>query len=121
MKSTGDSQLIIVHFGFLYDESDLFTGLYMKACMKMGVVQLLFWGVWAGVTSHPSRWKVWLFVVGGSLAVLLEIYDFPPYRGFVDAHALWQAASIPLTYIFWSFVREDAEFRTSTLLKKMKR
>ncbi|XVF12426.1 hypothetical protein REPUB_Repub08aG0117400 [Reevesia pubescens] len=95
-------------------------GLNMKVCMAMGVAQLIIWGFWAGVTSHPSRWKVCLYIVGGSLAVLLEIYDFPPYKGFVDAYALWHAASIPLTYICWSFVRDDAEFRTSTLLKKMK-
>ncbi|OMO97933.1 Per1-like protein [Corchorus olitorius] len=95
-------------------------GLNMKVCMAMGVTQLLIWGIWAGVTSHPSRWKVWLFVLGGSLALLLQIYDFPPYRGFVDAHAVWHAASIPLTYLSWSFVRDDAEFRTSALLKKVK-
>ncbi|XVF50752.1 hypothetical protein PTKIN_Ptkin04bG0128500 [Pterospermum kingtungense] len=95
-------------------------GLNMKVCMAMGVSQLLLGGVWAGVTNHPSRWKVWLFNFGGSFTVFLEIYDFPPYRGFVDAHALWHAASIPLAYICWSFVRDDAEFRTSTLLKKTK-
>lgn len=92
----------------------------MKVCIAMGVAQLLIWGIWAGITSHPSRWKVWLFVVWGSLVVFLEIYDFPPYKGFVDAHALWHAVNIPLTYFCWSFVQDDAEFRTSTLLKKIK-
>ncbi|XVE58615.1 hypothetical protein DITRI_Ditri04bG0183700 [Diplodiscus trichospermus] len=95
-------------------------GLNMKVCMAMGVAEIVIWGVWAGVTSHPSLWKVWLFNVGATLAMLLEIYDFPPYKGFVDAHALWHAACIPLTYICWSFVRDDAEFRTSILLKKIK-
>ncbi|KAH1075481.1 hypothetical protein J1N35_027809 [Gossypium stocksii] len=95
-------------------------GLNMKVCMAMGVAQLLIWGIWAGITSHPSRWKVWLFVLWGSLVVFLEIYDFPPYKGFIDAHALWHAVSIPLTYFCWSFVQDDAEFRTSTLLKKIK-
>ncbi|TYH41670.1 hypothetical protein ES332_D11G009400v1 [Gossypium tomentosum] len=95
-------------------------GLNTKVCMAMGVANLLIWGVWAGITSHPSRWKVWLFNVGGTIALLLEIYDFPPYKGFIDAHALWHAANIPLAYISWSFVRDDAVFRTSTLLKKTK-
>ncbi|GMJ10871.1 hypothetical protein like AT1G16560 [Hibiscus trionum] len=95
-------------------------GLNMKVCMVMGVAQLLIWGIWASVTSHPARWKVWLFNVGGTLAVLLEVYDFPPYKGILDAHALWHAANIPLAYVCWSFVRDDAEFRTLTLLKKMK-
>ncbi|OAY48237.1 post-GPI attachment to proteins factor 3 [Manihot esculenta] len=95
-------------------------GLNMKVCGAMGVAQLLIWAVWAGVTRHPSQWKLWVVVVGGGLAMLLELYDFPPYRGFVDAHALWHASTIPLTYLWWSFVRDDAEFRTSSLLKKTK-
>lgn len=88
--------------------------------MAMGVAQISIWAVWAGVTRHPSRWKLWVVVIGIGLSMLLEIYDFPPYRGFVDAHALWHAINIPLTYLWWSFVRDDAEFRTTTILKKAK-
>ncbi|KAG6635779.1 post-GPI attachment to proteins factor 3 isoform X1 [Carya illinoinensis] len=95
-------------------------GWNMKVCVFMGVTQLLLWAIWAGVTRHPSRWKLWVVVVGGGLAMLLEIFDFPPYQGFMDAHALWHATTIPLTYIWWSFIRDDAEFRTSTLHKKAK-
>ncbi|KAH9678016.1 hypothetical protein KPL71_025552 [Citrus sinensis] len=76
----------------------------------MGVAQLLIWAIWAGVTRHPSRWKLWLVVVGEGLAMLLQIYDFPPYRGFVDAHALYHAANIPLTYLWWSFIRDDTRW-----------
>lgn len=92
----------------------------MKVCLAMGVAQLLIWAIWAGVTRHPSRWKLWLVVVGEGLAMLLQIYDFPPYRGFVDAHALYHAANISLTYLWWSFIRDDSEFRTTALLKKPK-
>ena len=98
---------------------DHFAGLNMKVCVAMGVLQLLVWAIWAGVTRHPSRWKLWFVVVGGGLAMLLEIYDFPPYQGFVDAHALGHATTIPSTYLWWSFIRDDAEFRTSSLLKKI--
>ncbi|KAL1324161.1 hypothetical protein HN51_034333 [Arachis hypogaea] len=95
-------------------------GWNMMVCVMMGVTQLVIWAVWAGVSCHPSRWKVWLVVFSGGLAMLLEIYDFPPYQGLLDAHALWHATTIPLTYIWWSFVRDDAEFRTSNLVKKAK-
>ncbi|KAG8638216.1 post-GPI attachment to proteins factor 3 [Manihot esculenta] len=95
-------------------------GWNMKVCGTMAVAQLLIWAIWAGVSRHPSRWKLWVVVVGGGLAMFLEIYDFPPYKGFLDAHALWHATTIPLTYIWWSFIRDDAEFRTSHLLKKAK-
>lgn len=95
-------------------------GWNMKVCVVMAVGQLLIWAIFAGVTCHPSRWKLWLVVGAGGLAMLLEIYDFPPYQGFVDAHALWHATTIPLTYIWWSFIRDDAELQTSNLLKKAK-
>ncbi|KAL3834499.1 hypothetical protein ACJIZ3_009235 [Penstemon smallii] len=95
-------------------------GLNLKFCVAMGVLQMILWAVWAGVTRHPSRLKLWIVVLGSALAMLLEIYDFPPYQGLLDAHALWHATTIPLTYLWWSFVRDDSEFRTSSLIKKAK-
>ena len=86
----------------------------------MSVAQFLLWAVWAGVSRHPSRYKLWVVVVGGGLAMLLEIYDFPPYWGFVDGHALSHAATVPLTYLWWCFAMDDSEFRTLVLLKKAK-
>lgn len=86
----------------------------------MAVAQLLIWGIWAGVTQHPSRLKLWVVVFIGGLAMLLEIYDFPPIYGYLDAHALWHAMTIPLTYIWWSFIRDDAKFQTTNLVKKAK-
>jgi hypothetical protein len=97
-----------------------FSGWNMKVCIAMGVVQLLAWAIWAGVTRHPSRFKLWIVVFGGALAMLLEVYDFPPYKGYADAHSLWHASTIPLTYLWWSFIKDDAEFRTATLVKKAK-
>lgn len=99
---------------------ELNYGLNTKVCMLMAVVQLLIWAIWAGVSSHPARWKLWVVVVGGVFAMVLETYDFPPYMGYVDANALWNATNIPLTFLWWSYIRDDAEFRTSALLKKVK-
>ncbi|KAJ1385742.1 Per1-like [Sesbania bispinosa] len=53
-----------------------------------------FGQIWAGASSHPARWKLLAVVVGGGLAMVLETYDFPPYMGYVDAHALWNATNI---------------------------
>ncbi|KAL6865250.1 hypothetical protein ACP4OV_016401 [Aristida adscensionis] len=99
---------------------ELDYGWNMKVCVVMAVVQLLTWSIWAGVSRHPSRLKLWIVVFGGALAMLLELYDFPPYKGYADAHSLWHASTIPLTYLWWSFIKDDAEFRTSTLIKKAK-
>lgn len=92
----------------------------MVVCIVMAVAQLSMWAVWAGFSKHPSRWKLLFVVFSGGLAMLLEIYDFPPYLGLFDAHAIWHATTIPLTYIWWSFIRDDAVFRTSNLVKKAK-
>ncbi|KAK9724549.1 hypothetical protein RND81_05G081400 [Saponaria officinalis] len=93
-------------------------GLNRKVCEAMAVAQFLLWAVWAGVSQHPSRLKLWVVVFGGALSVLLLIYDFPPYWGYVDAHAIWLATTIPLSYLWWSFIKDDAEFMTLNQLKK---
>lgn len=92
----------------------------MKVWITLGVAQLVTQLIWVGRTHHPSRWKLWIVVVGGGLAMLLKIADFPPYRGLVDAHALWHAFNIPLAYMWWNFMKDDAEFRTVDLLKKVR-
>ncbi|CAA6666858.1 unnamed protein product [Spirodela intermedia] len=80
---------------------DFDYGLNMKVCVGMGVTQILLWAVWAGATRHPSRFKLWAV-------------------GYVDAHALWHATTVPLTHLWWGFAKDDAEFRISSLLKKAK-
>ncbi|KAK4353935.1 hypothetical protein RND71_026129 [Anisodus tanguticus] len=86
-------------------------GWNMKVCVTMGVAQLFIWTMWAGISRHPSKWKIWIVAFGSGLAMLLEIYDFPPYARLLDAHALWQATTIPLTYIWWSFIQDDAKYQ----------
>lgn len=99
---------------------ELDYGWNMKVCIVMGITQLLVWAIWAAVKRHPHRFKLWTAVFGAAIAMLLEIYDFSPYSGYVDAHALWHAATIPLTFLWWSFIKSDAEYRTDMLVKKAK-
>ncbi|WZZ04591.1 hypothetical protein YC2023_090512 [Brassica napus] len=49
--------------------------------------------------------------------MVLEIYDFPLR---MKAHSIWHLATIPLTVLWWSSIRNNVEFRTSSLLKKSK-
>lgn len=92
----------------------------MKVCMVISAVQITVWAVWAAYTRHPYRWKLWVVVVGGAVAMVLNLYDFPPYRAVVDARALWHATMIPLSYLWWSFVRDDSVHTTSVVIKKRK-
>lgn len=86
----------------------------------MKMVQLVIWSIWAVMARHPCRWKLWIAIFGDGLALLLQVLDFPPYQGLVDAHALSQASAIPITYIWWSFFKDDVEYRTTLLLKKVR-
>ncbi|KAG5117753.1 hypothetical protein AAZX31_15G240500 [Glycine max] len=89
----------------------------MKVCVLMTIAQLATWAIWSGVSHHPSRWKLRFVVFISGLAMSLKIYDFPPYKGLLDAQALRNAITIPLTYLWWSFIRDDAAFLTSNRLK----
>ncbi|KAG2279593.1 hypothetical protein Bca52824_050813, partial [Brassica carinata] len=93
-------------------------GWNMIVCVAMRVAQLFLWARWTAVSRHPSNWKLWVVVIASGLAMLLEIYDFPPYGGYFDAHSIWHLATVPPTILWWSFIRDDAKFRTSSLLKK---
>lgn len=84
----------------------------------ISATKLVLLAIWGSRSRHPSRWKLWVVVVGGAVAMLVEIIDFPPYKDFMDAHALCQAITAPLNYIFWSFIRDDARFSTSYLINK---
>ena len=87
-------------------------------CVTIAALQLLIWTVWAGYSNHPSRFKLWFVVLLGSLAMLLEIFDFPPIYGYFDAHSIWHAVTIPLTWVWWSFIKDDASFRTKQQLRR---
>ncbi|GJP53709.1 hypothetical protein CLOM_g12861, partial [Closterium sp. NIES-68] len=88
----------------------------ITVCTVMGVAQLLLWTIWAISTRHPSAWKVLLVAGGTALSLLLELYDFPPILGLFDAHSLWHAATVPFTLVWWSFLCDDAKYRTQVLL-----
>ncbi|GJY16834.1 post-GPI attachment to proteins factor 3-like protein, partial [Tanacetum coccineum] len=94
--------------------------LNMKVCAAMAVAQLLIWLVWAAVSNHPSRWKIWLVAFGEGLVIIFQIYDFPPFWGFLDADAVSHAIAIIISYVWWSFIHDDSEHRTTALLKKAK-
>ena len=96
------------------------AGLNMKVCVAMGVGQLLLWLLWANLSRHPARAKVSVAVVGTAMAMLFEVFDFLPLYASLDAHALWHAATVPLIYLWWSFVCDDAKLRTATIVDMAK-
>lgn len=47
-------------------------------------------------------------VVLTTAATCLELFDFPPWKRMVDAHALWHLATAPLAVIWYDFLIVDA-------------
>lgn len=94
------------------------AGLNMIVCVVIGAAQLVIWATWGFMTRHPARLKLWTVVFGATFAMLLEVFDFPPLWGIFDAHAIWHAATLPITYLWWGFIKDDATFRTELLVKK---
>jgi len=86
-------------------------GRHVALCVGAGVVQTIAWAAWATLSSsgraHPGRRFLLSFMAAVNLAMLLEVLDFPPFWGVFDAHALWHAATTPLTFLWFNFVVAD--------------
>jgi len=52
--------------------------------------------------------KAALFVILTTTATGLELFDFSPWGGIIDAHALWHLATVPITKFWYEFLVEDA-------------
>ena len=52
------------------------------------------------VACHAYLWSVALF----------EVFDFPPWWGLLDAHAVWHGATMWVGVVFWRVMIEDAQW-----------
>jgi len=82
-------------------------GYNVLVCIVTGVTTALAWVVWVTRARHPRRGAVYQFVGAVHAAMLLEVLDFSPFWGLLDAHALWHAATAPLTLLWYRFVVAD--------------
>jgi len=84
-------------------------GFHVGLCVAAGAVQTAVWLAWAlgSKRSHPGKAHLLSFMAAVNVAMLLEILDFPPLWKTIDAHALWHAATAPLTVVWYRFVAAD--------------
>jgi hypothetical protein len=82
-------------------------GYNMKLCIAAGLTTAMIWLLWVSRVRHPGRKTLYQFMALVHLAMLLEVLDFPPFFWLLDAHALWHAATVPLTYLWYRFVFAD--------------
>jgi len=52
--------------------------------------------------------KAGVFVLITTAATALELFDFPPWRGVIDAHSLWHLATAPIVFKWYDFLVEDS-------------
>lgn len=85
-------------------------GLHVRLCVGAGVAQAALWVGWAAAAApraHAGRAALAAFVVAIHAAMLLEVFDFPPLRRALDAHACWHLATAPLAWLWFRFLAAD--------------
>ncbi|CDO55391.1 similar to Saccharomyces cerevisiae YCR044C PER1 Protein of the endoplasmic reticulum [Geotrichum candidum] len=101
------SYLSFVTFSYSYN---------MLANVVVGLLQNTLWiyhsisTYQASKSSNGSRsWKLWpgLIVLSITLAMSLELFDFPPILGILDAHALWHAGTVLPTMWWYAYMKRD--------------
>ena len=92
----------------------------MAAGVTIGVLSNVFWLYWY-FTHRRKRayaWKQGLFILGITLAMSMEVLDFPPIWGMLDAHALWHGLTVPLVPLHYSFLVDDARYESRVKREK---
>lgn len=65
--------------------------------------------------AHPKSYrpkfvgKAGIFVLLTTAATALELLDFPPWKGVIDAHALWHLATAPIAFFWYDFLVQDSQ------------
>lgn len=93
-------------------------GYNMLACIIIGTIQTsvwLWWSIWqytpwGDEKRRPYAWMAGFTVIAVSCAMALEVFDFPPWFGAIDAHSLWHAATIPLVVVWYKFLLKDTSY-----------
>jgi len=76
----------------------------MAANVAVGIIQNLLWSIFSYKQYQKigSTWAAWpgMIVAWLIMAMSLELLDFPPWGGMIDAHSLWHLGTVIPT-IWW--------------------
>jgi hypothetical protein len=85
----------------------------MAANVAVGIVQNLLWTIFSYRQYQKSgkTWAMWpgLIVAWLIMAMGLELFDFPPWGGMIDAHSLWHLGTVGPTIWWYNFLVKDAQ------------
>ncbi|CAM1507107.1 Fc.00g067480.m01.CDS01 [Cosmosporella sp. VM-42] len=85
----------------------------MAANVAVGSIQNALW-TWFSFDRYRKSKRIWAawpgFVVAWVIfAMGMELFDFPPWMGSVDAHSLWHLMTIAPTILWYNFLVRDAQ------------
>ncbi|KAF4627129.1 hypothetical protein G7Y89_g11025 [Cudoniella acicularis] len=85
----------------------------MAANVVVGMLQNAMWS-WFSVEKYRKSGRLWatwpgLVVAWLLSAMSLELLDFPPLWGCLDAHSLWHLGTVGPTMIWYNFLLKDAQ------------
>ena len=78
----------------------------MVANVVVGILQNIMWISFSVYRYNKTQklWTAWPAMIVGwiILAMSLELLDFPPWNGLIDAHSLWHLGTVVPTAWFYS-------------------
>jgi len=85
----------------------------MAANVVAGVIQNIMWS-WFSINRYRKSKRTWAawpgIVVAWVIAAMsLELFDFAPLLGCLDAHSLWHLGTVAPTILFYNFLLKDAQ------------
>ncbi|OJJ47569.1 hypothetical protein ASPZODRAFT_131103 [Penicilliopsis zonata CBS 506.65] len=85
----------------------------MIANVIVGIIQNVLWTAFSiyRYQKQPRTWTAWpgMIVAWIILAMSLELLDFPPWHGLIDAHSLWHLGTVIPTAWWYSFLVKDVQ------------
>jgi len=115
--------VFIVHISYLTLLPRFDYTYNMAFNLTLGLTHNALWAIYALpsfislLKRFPSRpksyrpqftYKAGIFVLLTTAATGLELFDFPPWRGIIDAHSLWHLSTAPIALIWYDFLVEDS-------------
>ncbi|RKP11932.1 Per1-like protein, partial [Piptocephalis cylindrospora] len=101
--------LYLFHIGYLGLSNSFDYGYNMTANVIVGLIHNLLWLTWSFTNRNrlPYAWIPAVGVVAITMAMSLELLDFPPLAWAIDAHSLWHLATVPLVWLWYRFLLAD--------------
>eukprot|EP00747_Dinoflagellata_sp_TGD_P118239 gnl/TRDRNA2_/TRDRNA2_172778_c1_seq1.p1 gnl/TRDRNA2_/TRDRNA2_172778_c1~~gnl/TRDRNA2_/TRDRNA2_172778_c1_seq1.p1 ORF type:complete len:376 (-),score=27.70 gnl/TRDRNA2_/TRDRNA2_172778_c1_seq1:118-1158(-) len=77
----------------------------MVVAVILGGSAMIAWILWfvrhGWEECRPFLHKVPLAILGPAIVLPLELWDFPPLLGLLDAHAVWHFGTIPVNFLIY--------------------